>query len=78
MEIGTIQIDAEAHTVTARVPLPPGAALPLYGLRVGRLVACDEGPDGVTFTYAAEPGRPPRFRPFAELRDATPLALPAL
>ena len=77
MEAGRIEIDGEAHLVTSREPLEEGAPLPLYGLRVGRLVAVETGPDGARFTYTAEPGRPPRFRVVAELRDVSRSALPA-
>ena len=78
MEIGTIQLDAEAHRVRARLPLPPGTPLPLYGLRVGRLVDVESDGESVVFVYDAQPGRPPRVRSFATLRLATPRALPAL
>jgi len=70
METGRIQVDGEAHLVRSREPLREGSPLPLHALRVGRLVAVETGPDGVRFAYAAEPGRPPRFRVIAELRDA--------
>jgi hypothetical protein len=73
MEAGRIEIDGEAHLVHSREALREGQPLPLYGLRVGQLVAVETGPDGTTFTYTAEPGRPPRFRVVAELRDQIPL-----
>ena len=76
MRAGRIEIDGEAHLVRSREPLREGSPLPLYGLRVGRLVAVETGPEGLRFAYAAEPGRPPRSRVFAELRDVTRSALP--
>ena len=77
MEAGRIEVDGEAHLVRSRGPLREGSPLPLFGLRVGRLLAVDTGPEGVRFAYAVEPGRPPRSRVFAELRDVTRTALPA-
>lgn len=73
MEVGTIEIDGERLLVHSRDELREGAPLPLYGLRIGQLVAVEAGPEGTRFTYTAEPGRPPRFGAFAELRDGVPL-----